>query len=57
MLAYRMLMPGEHHQLDKDMWKELPDKTVNKSGNVFVGKGYHAKFDVRVFAREIKDDE
>jgi hypothetical protein len=31
-------MPGEFTQLDKDVWKELPDRHVHKSGNVYAGK-------------------
>ena len=50
------VMPGEHHQLDKDMWKELPDRTVNKSGNVYAGKEYYEKYEVRVFVRKREEE-
>ena len=49
-------MPGEHHQLDKDMWKELPDRHVHKSGNVYVGKDYSEKYEVRVFVRKREEE-
>jgi len=48
-------MPGEHHYLDKDVWKELSDRTVNKSGNIFAGKKYSEKYEVRVFVRKTEE--
>ena len=50
------IMPGEYHQLDKDEWKEIPDRCVHKSGNVYAGKMYADRYDVRVFVRKIKED-
>lgn len=48
-------MPGEYTQLDKDDWKEIPDRHVHKSGNVFAGKGYTEGYEVRLFVRKIKE--
>ncbi|HEX7543038.1 MAG TPA: hypothetical protein VF385_03080 [Patescibacteria group bacterium] len=31
-------MPGEFNCLEKDEWKELIDRHVHKSGNVYAGK-------------------
>ena len=50
-------MPGEYTLLDKDIWNELPDRHVHKSGNVFAGKGYAEGYEVRLFVRKIKEDE
>lgn len=49
-------MPGEYNQLDKDVWEEIPDRHVHKSGNVYVGKDYFEKYEVRVFVREISKE-
>jgi hypothetical protein len=48
-------MSGEYTQLDKDEWIELPDRTIHKSGNVFAGKKYSGKYEVRVFVRKIEE--
>jgi hypothetical protein len=47
-------MPGEFTQLDKDIWKELPDRHVHKSGNVYAAKEYTEGYEVRVFVRKIE---
>ena len=49
-------MPGEYNQLDKDVWKEIPERHVHKSGNVYVGKDFFKKYEVRVFVREINKE-
>jgi hypothetical protein len=46
-------MPGEYTQLDKDIWKELPDRKVVKSGNIYAGKEFIEGYEVRVFVRKI----
>lgn len=50
-------MPGEYNQLDKDEWKELPDRHIHKSGNVYTSKEYIENYEVRVFVRKIKEDK
>jgi len=47
-------MPGEFNCLDKDKWKELPDRHVHKSGNVYAGKEYNEGYAVRVFVQKIE---
>jgi hypothetical protein len=49
-------MPGEFNCLDKDIWKELPDRHVHKSGNVYAGKEYNEGYEVRVFVRKISEE-
>lgn len=49
-------MPGEYAQLDKDEWKELPDRHIHKSGNLYAGKTYSEGYEVRVFVRKIKKE-
>jgi len=48
-------MPGEFNCLDKDIWKELSDRHVHKSGNVYAGKEYNLNYEVRVFVRKLTD--
>ena len=48
-------MPGEYTTLDKDIWIEIPDRHVHKSGNVYTGKEYNDGFEVRVFVRKLTD--
>jgi len=50
-------MPGEYHQLDKDKWTELPDRHINKSGNVHTSKEYVENYEVRVFVRNINSSK
>jgi len=47
-------MPGEFNCLDKDVWKELPDRHVHKSGNVYAGKEYTESYEVHVFVRKLE---
>jgi hypothetical protein len=47
-------MPEEYTQLDKDQWKEIPDRHVHKSGNVYAGKEYSKGYEVRIFVREME---
>lgn len=49
-------MPGEYTQLDKDEWKEIPNRHIHKSGNVYAGIVYTEDYDVRVFVRKIKKE-
>jgi hypothetical protein len=48
-------MPGEFTCLDKDEWKELPDRHVHKSGNVYAGKEYTEGYEVRVYVRKVEN--
>ena len=48
-------MPGEYTQLDKDDWKEILDRHVHRSGNVFAGKSYTDGYEVRLFVRKITE--
>jgi hypothetical protein len=49
-------MPGEYTVLDKDIWKELPNRHVHKSGNVYTGKEYTEGYEVRVYVRKINEE-
>lgn len=50
-------MPGEYTQLDTDIWEELPNRHVYKSGNLYAGKEYSEGYDVRVFVRKLDRSE
>lgn len=55
LVLYTLDMPGEYTQLDKDDWKEIPDRHVHKSGNVYTGKQFVEGYEVRVFVRKLTD--
>ena len=55
MLFILKSMVGEFTTLDKDEWREIPDRHVHRSGNVFAGKGYMDGYEVRLFVRKIKE--
>jgi hypothetical protein len=40
--------------LDQDEWKELENRHVSSSGNVYTGIDYKKGFEVKVFVREIE---
>ncbi len=46
-------MSGVFTSLDQDEWKELPDRHVSKSGNVYAGLDYRKDFEVKVFVKRI----
>lgn len=52
-------MPGETICLDRDVWTEVPNRTIIKGGTTYVGKDFipdkegKPTYEVRVFVRKI----
>jgi hypothetical protein len=52
-------MPGETICLDRDVWTEVPDRTIIKAGTVYVGKDFipdskgNPMYEIRAFVRKI----
>lgn len=46
-------MSGEFHLYDKKLWKELADKNVRASGDIYVGTKYRTGYEVRVLVKKL----
>jgi hypothetical protein len=46
-------MSGSYIQLDEDVWTEIPDRHIHKSGNVYASKVYKNGYEVRLFIRKM----
>jgi hypothetical protein len=46
-------MSGVFTLLDQDEWKEIPDRHVSRSGNVYAGEEYKKDHEVKLFVKKI----
>ncbi len=46
-------MSGVFTLLDQDVWIEIPDRHVSRSGNVYAGEEYKKDCEVKVFVRKM----
>ena len=51
--------PSEFHCLNKDLWKELSNRTIGATGNCYIGKEYipdkeGQTYEIRVFVKTIR---
>jgi hypothetical protein len=47
-------MSGAFTSLDQDEWKELKNRHVSSSGNIYAGADYKKGYEVKVFVRGIE---
>lgn len=47
-------MSGEFHLYDKMKWKELSDKNVRASGDIYLGTKYRTGYEIRVLVKKIE---
>jgi len=46
-------LSGEFHLYDKAVWTEIRDKSVRKSGDIYIGTKYQTGYDIRVLVKKI----
>jgi hypothetical protein len=48
-------MSGSYIQLDEEVWTEIPNRHIHRSGNVYASKVYKNGYEVRLFIRKTEE--